>query len=94
MLGAGSFEMATTLTSLRLGELQLAVKRMDLGCDVEDTSVGLVVTGDFHRQAPVVSAAGQIQGLVIGGRLATDGINEPHWEWLGGRVADVRGGGV
>ena len=94
MLGAGSLEARATLTSLCLGELQLAVERMDLGRDVEDSSVGLVVASDLCCQAPIVGAAGQIHGLVVGGRLAADGVNEPHREWLGGGVVNVRGGGV
>ena len=94
MLGAGPLETGTTLASLCLNELQLAVERVNLGGDVEDTRVGLVVTCDLSRQTPIVSAAGQVHGLVIGGRLAADGVNEPHREWLGGGVANVRGGGV
>ena len=94
MLGTGSLEARATLTSLRLDELQLAVERVDLGRDIENASVGLVVAGDLCCQAPVVGAAGQIHGLVVGRRFAADGIDEPHREWLGGGVADVRGGGV
>ena len=94
MLGAGSLEARATLTSLCLGELQLAVERMDLGRDVEDTSVGFVVASDLRRQAPIIGAACQIHGLVVGRRLPTDGVDEPHWKWLGGGVADVGGGGV
>ena len=67
---------------------------MDLGRDVEDASVGLMITSDLCCQAPIVGAAGQIHGLMVGQRLATDGVDEPHWKWLGGGVADVGGGGV
>ena len=94
MLGAGSLEARATLTSLRLDELQLAVERVDLGRDVEDAGVGLVVTGDLCGQAPVIGATGQIHGLVIGRRLAADGVDEPHRKWLGGGVADIGGGGI
>ena len=93
-MGAGSLEAASTLTSLGLGELQLAVERVNLGCDVEDAGVGLVITSDFCRQSLVIGAAGQIHGLVIGRRLAADGIDEPHWKRLGGGVADIGGGGI
>ena len=94
MLGASSLETRVTLTSLCLGELQLAVECVDLGRDVEDTGVGLMVTSDLCCQAPIVGAAGQIHGLMVGRRLATDGIDEPHWKRLGGGVADVGGGGI
>ena len=67
MLGAGSLEARATLTSLCFGELQLAVERVDLGRDVKDASVSLVIAGDLRCQAPVVGAAGQVQGLVVGG---------------------------
>ena len=94
VLGAGSLEARATLTSLSLGELQLAIECMDLGRDVEDASVGLVIASDLCRQAPIVGAAGQIHGLMVGRRLAADGVDEPHRKWLGRGVADVRGGGV
>ena len=94
VLGAGSLEARATLTSLCLGELQLAVERVVLGRDVEDASVGLVVASDLHCQAPIVGAAGQIHGLMVGGRFASDGVDEPHWKWLGGGVADIGGGSV
>ena len=67
---------------------------MDLGRDVEDAGVRLVIAGDLCRQTPVVGAGGQVHGLMIRRRLAADGIDEPHWKWLGGGVANVRGGGV
>ena len=67
MLGAGSLKARTTLTSLCLDELQLTVKRVDLGRDVEDARVSLVIASDLRCQAPVVGAAGQIHGLVVGG---------------------------
>ena len=67
---------------------------MDLGRDVEDTGVGLMVTSDFRGQTPVVGAAGQVHGLMIRRRLAADGVDEPHWKWLGGGVADVGGSGI
>ena len=35
-----------------------------------------------------------MHGLVIRSRLAADGVNEPRWEWLGGGITDVGGGGV
>ena len=67
---------------------------MDLGGDIENASVRFVVAGDFGCQPPVVGAAGQVHGLVIGRRLPTDGVDEPHWKWLGGGVADVGRGSV
>ena len=94
MLGAGSFEAGATLTSLCLDELQLAIECMDLGRDIEDASVGLVIACDLGRQPPVVGAAGQIHGLVVRGRLPANSVDEPHGEWLGGGVADVGGGGI
>ena len=94
MLGAGSLEAATALASLCLDELQLAVKGMNLGRDVEDACVRLVIASDLCCQTPVVRAAGQIHGLVVGRRLPTDGIDEPHWKWLSGGIADVGGGSV
>ena len=66
VLGASSLEAGATLTSLCLDELQLAIECMDLGRDVEDTSVGLMITSDLRRQAPVVGAACQVHGLVVG----------------------------
>jgi hypothetical protein len=94
VLGAGSLEARATLPSLRLGELQLAVERMDLGRDVEDAGVGLVIAGDLGRQPPVVGATGQIHGLVVGRRLPADSVDEPHREWFSGGVADVGGGSI
>ena len=94
MLGAGPLEATATLTSLGLNELQLAVKGVNLGRDIEDTGVRLMVAGDLCCQPPIVGTAGQIHGLVIRRRLATDGVDEPHWERLGGGVADIGGGGV
>ena len=66
MLRASSFEAATAVTGVGFGDLQLAIECVDLARDVEDTSVGLVVTSDFRRQSPVVGAASQFHGLVIG----------------------------
>ena len=94
VLGSCPFEAGATLTSLCLGELQLAVERVNLGRDVEDASVGLVITSDLRHQTPVVGATGQIHGLVVRRRLATDGVDEPHWKGFGRRVADVGGGGI
>ena len=94
VLGSSPLEAATTLTSLRLDKLQLAIERVDLCRDIENAGVHFVVSGDFSCEAPIVRATGQIRGLVIRGGLASDGVDEPHWEWLGGGVADVGGGGV
>ena len=66
VLGTGSFEAATALTTGGLDHLQLAVKRMYLGRDVEDTSVRFVVTGDLGGQPPVIRAMGQLNGLMVG----------------------------
>ena len=54
------------MTGVGFGDLQLAIECVDLARDVEDPSVGLVVTSDFRRQSPVVGAASQFHGLVIG----------------------------
>ena len=94
VLGASSLEAGTTLASLCLGELQLAIEGVDLRRDIENAGVGLVVASNLCRQAPVIGAMGQIHGLVVGRRLATDGVDEPHWEWLGGGVVDVGWGGI
>ena len=94
MLGASSLEATATLTSLSLGKLQLTVECVNLGRDIEDAGVRLVIAGDFGRQSPVVGASGQVNGLVVGGRLSPNSVDEPHREWLGGGVADVGGGGV
>ena len=94
MLGSSSLEAAATLTSLCLDELQLAVERMDFGRDVEDAGVRLVVSSDLRRETPVVRTAGQVHGLVIRGGLASDGVDEPHGEWLSGGITDIGGGGV
>ena len=93
MLGTGSLETTAALTRLCFGELQLTVERVNLGRNVENAGVGLVIAGDLGRQAPIIGAAGQIHGLVVGRRLPADGVDEPHWEWVGGGVAYIRGGG-
>ena len=93
MLRASSLETAAAVTSIGLGDLQLAIEHVDLAHDIEDASVGLMVAGDFRRQSPVVGATSQIHGLVIGRRLARDGVDKPHGEWLGRGVTDVGGGG-
>ena len=94
VLGASSLETGATLASLCLGDLQLAVERMDLCRDVEDAGVSLVITSDLGRQTPVIGAAGQVHGLVVGRRLAADGVDEPHRKWLSGGITDIGGGGV
>ena len=94
MLGAGSLETRTALTSLSFDELKLAVERVDFGRDIEDAGVGLMVAGDLCGQPPVIGAAGQFNGLMVRRRLATDGVDEPHWKRLSGGVADIGGGGV
>ena len=60
-----TLEATTALTSGCLDDLELAVKRMDFGRDIEDAGVGLVVPSDLSCQSPIVGAASQIQGLVI-----------------------------
>ena len=94
VLGMGPLEMATALTTSGLDHLQLAVERVYLCRDIEDTSVHFVVAGDLGGQPPVVRAASQLHGLMVGGRLPRDGVDEPHWEWLSGGITDVGGGGV
>ena len=66
VLGVSPFEAATTLTTSGLDHLEFAVECVYLRRDVENTSVGLVVAGDLSGQSPVVCAAGQFDGLVIG----------------------------
>ena len=94
VLSLGSFETAATLTGLRFDQLQLAIERVDLSRDVENAGVRLVISGDLGREPPVVRAAGQVHGLVVRRGLTPDGVDEPHREWLGGRITDVRRGGV
>ena len=89
MLGPSSLEAATTLTSLRLDELQLTIERMDFGRDVKNAGVRFVIAANLCCEAPIVRAAGQIHGLMIRGGLASDGVDEPHREWLGGGITDV-----
>ena len=93
MRGSSSLETTAALMSARLDDLKFAVECVDLGRDVENAGVSLVIVSDLSCQPPIVGAAGQVQGLVIGRRLPGNGIDKPHGEWLGGRVANVRGGG-
>ena len=93
VLRASPLETAAAMMSVGLGDLQLAIERVDFACDIEDVGVGLVVTSDFRRQSPVVGAASQVHCLVIGRRLARDGVDKPHGEWLGRGITDVGGGG-
>ena len=93
-MGASSLETGATLTSLCLGELQLAVERVNFCRNVEDAGVGLVVTSDLCRQSPIVGTMGQVHGLMVGRRLAADSVDEPHRKWLSGGVMDIGGGGV
>ena len=78
VLGVSPLEMATTLATGCLDNLQFAVKRVHLGRDVEDAGVRLVVASDLGCQTPVIRAAGQVHGLVVRGCLARDGVDEPH----------------
>ena len=94
LLSMGPLEATVTLARARLDDLQFAVEGMDLGGDVEDPGVRFMVAGNFRHQTPVIGAMGQFRGLMIGGRLASDGVDEPHGEWLCGGVADVGGGSV
>ena len=94
VLGTSPFEASTTLASLRLGDLQFAIEGVDLGRDIENAGVRLVVASDLCRQPPVVGAAGQVHGLMVRCGLPADGVDEPHGKWLGGGVADVGGGGI
>ena len=66
VLGTSSLEMAATLTTSGLDYLELAVERVYLHRDVEDTSICLVVAGNLGGQPPVIRAASQLNGLVIG----------------------------
>ena len=93
-MSVGPLEATATLACAHLDDLQFAVEGVDLGGDVEDSGVGVVIAGDLRRQTPVIGAAGQLCGLMIGGRLASDGVDEPHGEWLCRGVADVGGGGI
>ena len=93
VLGVSPLKAAAALTTGHLDDLQLAVEHVYLGHDIEDSRVQFVVAGELGDQPPVVCAVGQLDGLVIGRRLPGDGVNEPHWEWFGGSVADVGGGG-
>ena len=94
LLSASPLEVTATLAHARLNDLQFAVEGVDLGSDIEDPGVGVMIAGNLRCQTPVIGAAGQLRGLVIRGRLASDGVDEPHGEWFCGGVADVGGGGV
>ena len=93
VLGTSPLKAAVALTTGHLDNLQLAVEYVYLGCNIEDSRVRFMVAGELSDQPPVVRAVGQLNGLVIGRRLPRDGVDEPHWEWFGGSVADVGGGG-
>ena len=56
-------------------------------------SVHFVVVGNLGGQPPIIRAAGQLNGLMVGRRLPGDGVDEPHWEWLGGGILNIGGGG-
>ena len=66
MLGTGSLEAAATLMTSYFDDLQLAIERMYLCHDVEDTGVGLMVVSDLGHQSPIVRVAGQVNGLMVG----------------------------
>ena len=66
MLGMSPLEMAVALTTSRLDHVQLAVKHVCLGHDVKDPRVQLVVASELSDQSPVICAAGQLHGLVVG----------------------------
>ena len=66
MLGMGPFEMAVALTTGSFGHLELAVECVDLGHDIEDLHVRLVIACQLGNQPPVVRAVSQLDGLVIG----------------------------
>ena len=93
VLGTSPLKAAVALTTGCLDNLQLAVEYVYLGHNIEDSRIQFMVVGKLSDQPPVVCAVGQLDGLVIGRRLLRDGVDEPHWEWFGGSVADVGGGG-
>ena len=66
VLSTGPLKTAATLTSLHLDELQLAVEGMNLGRDIEDACVRLVIAGHLCCQSPIIGAACQVHGLVVG----------------------------
>jgi hypothetical protein len=68
MLGARPLEAATTLTAGCLDDLELAVERVYLGRDIEDSRVRVVplVASELGDQSPVVRAASQLCGLMVG----------------------------
>ena len=66
VLGVCSLEAATALTTGCLDDLQLAIERVYLGRDVEDSRVRVVVAGDLGGQPPIVGALSQLHGLMIG----------------------------
>ena len=49
-----------------------------------------MVAGKFGDQSPIVGALGHVHGLMIGGRLSRDSVDEPHGR---GGVVDIGGGG-
>ena len=69
VVGMGSFELGTALTTCRLDDIEFAVESMHLSCNVEDMSVRLVVAGELCDQPPVAGLTCQFHGLVEGGCL-------------------------
>ena len=66
VLSASPLKATVTLMAGCLDNLQLAIKCVYLGHDVKHLRVRLVVAGKLGDQPPVVCAAGQFNGLVVG----------------------------
>ena len=66
MLSASPLKAASALMTSRFDDVQLTVKCMYLSRDIEDTGVGLMVVSELGGQSPVIGAAGQVHGLVVG----------------------------
>ena len=66
MLSVSPLEAASALMTSHLDDVQLTVERMYLGHDIEDAGVGLMVASELGGQSPVIGAAGQVHGLVVG----------------------------
>ena len=66
VLGTSPFKAAAALATGRLDDLQLTVERVYFGHDIENSRVRFVVVGKLGDQPPVVCAASQLDGLVVG----------------------------
>ena len=66
-MGTGPLETAVALMTSGLDHLQLAIEHVYLCRDVKDMGVRLMVASDLGGQTPIVCAASQLDGPVVGG---------------------------